>query len=177
MLYRKNPVFNLVGEEQWNASFRRRSLIPGVEKDQANTSTANDETSPSSESEKDAFTQRCDEWVNLSTFFARCDAAGLYDGCEDRLKYPSIDIPLGLEKGIPSGPLGYCRLMVAVQWLIHASGPLYNDMARLNKEGWNLARWKLWKEKLEAVMGTDIKDARLATAVPNAVLAMQSAEF
>lgn len=28
MLYRKNPVFGLVGEEQWNASFRMRSLTP-----------------------------------------------------------------------------------------------------------------------------------------------------
>ncbi|KAJ3949107.1 uncharacterized protein N0V96_000219 [Colletotrichum fioriniae] len=148
--YHNDPVFVSACEDNWNAKF------------------ASDRAEPTEPEAKKDFILTCDEWVNFSSFLARYHGSKAYQRWYSHLKYPSIDIELALEKPLPPGKLGECRLLVASNWLIHAGKIIYEDMKKEETERWGLRRWGRWTEAirdiLEAGGQTDEVTARLRAA-------------
>lgn len=124
-----------------------------------------------------SFKRLCDEWVNFSSFLARCTAEGFYDHYEARYKFPSVDIPLGLGLGLddgelPRGELGSCRLMVAAQWILHCGGRLRADMAESGSAHWNLDKWDCWVARLREMLERGVEDVKVKAAVEKALAVM-----
>ncbi|KAK1659853.1 hypothetical protein BDP55DRAFT_327903 [Colletotrichum godetiae] len=132
--YHNDQVFVSGCEENWNAKF------------------ASDRAEPTEPQAKKDFILTCDEWVNFSSFLARYHGSKAYQRWDSHMKYPSIDIELALEKPLPSGKLGECRLLVASNWLIHAGKIIYEDMKKSGTERWGLGRWSRWTETLRGIL-------------------------
>jgi hypothetical protein len=117
--------------------------------------SAFEETPATDQAGEAALKQRCAAWLNLSSFFARVIAAGLFDGYDDWAKYPSVDIPigLGLSNKWDQGPalLRECRILVATQYLTGIGSMLHADMVEANVERWSKAVWDTWRDKLREI--------------------------
>lgn len=106
-----------------------------------------------------AYQTECTTWVNLSAFLARCEAANFYANCDDRLRYPSIDVELALEKPLSPGILGETRLLVAANWIFHCAGLIHESQVTHDAKGtdsWNTKKWVIWEERLK----TELEKAR-----------------
>ncbi|KAK1636370.1 hypothetical protein BDP81DRAFT_394975 [Colletotrichum phormii] len=137
-------------EDKWNAKF------------------ASDRAEPTKPEAKEDFILICDEWVNYSCFLARFVGSKAHNSNESSTKWPSIDVELALEKPLPTGKLGECRLLVASNWLIHAGKTIYEDMKKSGTERWGLGRWGRWTEVIRSILEaggqTDEVTARLQAA-------------
>ncbi|EXF85718.1 hypothetical protein CFIO01_09715 [Colletotrichum fioriniae PJ7] len=111
-----------------------------------------------------------DKW---NAKFARFSGSKAHIAYEGHSKWPSIDVELALEKPIPTGKLGECRLLVASNWLIHAGKFIYEDMKKTNTERWGLGRWGRWTEAIQGILKaggqTDEVTARLQAALDTIV--------
>lgn len=92
--------------------------------------------------------------MNLSSFIARCINARIDDHFPDIAKYPSIDIPEGLEKDIPSGIKRDTRVMIAAQHILLAGRVIDEELVQNDSLGLN--RWHLWAEKLKELTGKEL---------------------
>ncbi|KAI9765889.1 MAG: hypothetical protein M1840_007030 [Geoglossum simile] len=148
LVYTKEPIFTSVLDENWNRN------LPS-------TAGAN-----SQELEK-----TCAEWVNFSAFLARCIQSNLNDQYEDGCKYPSFDIPKGLEEDHPVGVIRNCLVTVAVVYILLASSKIHYEFVENRREDssekrWGLDKWQLWAEKLKKLvdsegMGSELGDVAL----------------
>lgn len=112
--------------------------------------------------------EKCDQWVNLSSFFARCIQASILHCLSNRWYYPSIDIPAGLEKEDVIGVKRTCRIMVAAQYLLLATRPIHEDLSKVITEGWGLEKWQLWAKRLKEIADKDGIDPEVISAVKEA---------
>jgi hypothetical protein len=142
----------------------------------ADSSTAIALTVPGSHSSRAEFQKNCIEWINLSTFLARCTGAAIFDKYEDRYKYASVDIRLGLEEELPAGELGDCRLIVALQWILQAGRGIHDDMMKQNTNRWNVDRWKLWAARLKEIEEGDLPEEKLRLLVQRTSEIMRAIE-
>lgn len=112
-----------------------------------------------------SFQELCDEWVKLSSFFARCIEAGLYDNYPNRCKSASIDIPQGLSQDLPSGVKRDWKVMVAAQYILLAGCTLADDCFNKPVKGFGPEEWKCWAERFkEILMQEDGNNTDLALA-------------
>jgi hypothetical protein len=104
--------------------------------------------------------KRCEEWMNLTSFIARCIKARVID--DDKIldvdEYPSRDIPEGLETEFYPGITRDSKVMVAAQYILIAG-----DF--IGGKSWGIDRWQLWARKLEELAGKE-----LASEVKTAVI-------
>ncbi|KAL1970741.1 hypothetical protein VTN77DRAFT_2575 [Rasamsonia byssochlamydoides] len=70
IVYTDEPVFPVVMEDNWNGNH------------------ASDSKEQHYGASSSTWKQQCDEWVNFSSFLARCIESGVNDHYEDRCKYP-----------------------------------------------------------------------------------------
>ncbi|KAF9880097.1 hypothetical protein CkaCkLH20_02051 [Colletotrichum karsti] len=131
--YHDDPVFGMMCEDNWNAKFA-------------------DGPEPEDPKLKEDFILTCDEWVNFSSFQARYHGAEIYEPWPSHLKYPSIDVSMALEKDLPGGKLGECRLLVASEWIIHAGKVIYEDMRKTNEPKWGLEKWNRWGSRFKEIL-------------------------
>ncbi|KAI0384669.1 hypothetical protein F5Y04DRAFT_218933 [Hypomontagnella monticulosa] len=144
IVYAREPIFLSVIEDNWNGYFpvEYKNSGPNI---------------PSYET-------RCTEWVNFSAFLARCIQAGLNDNYELGTRYPSIDIPKGLEEEHIPGVGRSCFVRVATQYILLA-GPklckawLEDDLGEQKR--WATDKWKVWAEKLDQFADNEDLDADL----------------
>lgn len=115
-----------------------------------------------------SFEELCDQWVNLSSFLARCLEAGVDDRFDNRWKYPIIDIPNGLERDLPPGPERDCKVMVAAQYILLAGRTLADECSRKPGKGLGPDQWRRWAEKLGEISRQDGDDTRLGSATDKA---------
>ena len=95
---------------------------------------------------------KCNQWVNLSAFLARCTQAGMYDRYTDCFKCPSVDINLALENHpVPkSVMLKETRVLVATLWILHAGQAIYENLLKVDEPQWSVpAKWAVWEAKLK----------------------------
>lgn len=123
--------------------------------------------------------ERYDEWVNFSSFLARCLDSGLLDRYPNRTKYPSFDIPKGLETDLLPGPKRDCKILVSAQYITLAGTAIYADDvvaleggSEAKKRGWEM--WKLWAEKLRQVSTNDEERPEVKEAASKALTKMIS---
>jgi hypothetical protein len=109
--------------------------------------------------------QECSEWLNLSSFIARCTGARVDDHLPGITKYPSIDIAEGLEKEIPPGLTRDTRVMIAAQHILLAGRVVDEELVRKPKISWGLDKWQLWAKKLK-----ELTEGELAPEVKIAVV-------
>ena len=111
--------------------------------------------------------RKCDEWINVSAFFAR---NGIDQKYEPSCKYPSFDIPEGLEEIIPNQTVRDCKVMVAAQYILIAGPGIYEDFIIRPKGSrtgqWGLDKWPLWACKFKEVaekgdLSSDVQAAAL----------------
>lgn len=114
--------------------------------------------------------RKCDEWINVSAFFARLIANGIDQKYEPSCKYPSFDIPGGLEKVIPNQIVRDCNVMVAAQYILIAGPGIYENFIIQPKGSergqWGLDKWPLWARKFKEVaekgdLSSDVQAAAL----------------
>lgn len=115
-----------------------------------------------------SFRTVCDEWVNFSSFLARCIEAGLLDHLDNRCRYPSIDIPHGLEKDLPRGPMRDCKVMTAAQYFLLAGRTLADDCFKESAPGLAPEKWRVWAGKLGEISRQEGSNNRLASATEEA---------
>lgn len=98
------------------------------------------------------FQEVCDDYVNLSSFLARCIEAGLDDRYKNRCKYASIDIPHGLEEDLLRGLKRDCRVMFAAQYILLAGRTLADNCFNKAIDGFGPEQWRCWVEKLKEIL-------------------------
>ncbi|GAM33582.1 hypothetical protein TCE0_011f00585 [Talaromyces pinophilus] len=153
-LYKHNPMFNLNMDDDWNMN------SPPDDKD--NTASASD------------VQEKCDDYLNYSTFLARCTGANLYknDKTGARYKYCTYGIADGLEKDMPRGNIRRSRILVAANYILFSgqavrdycySHPSDSDRGKRARDMWNL-----WKEKFEAIADGQDEDPEIKDATKKA---------
>lgn len=113
----------------------------------------------------------CEEWVNLSSFFARWIQAGFSHDDEDRFKYPGLDIPEGLAQDLPLGPKRDCKVMVAAQYILLAGRAIehyYFDTVEGARGGLGPQRWKQWAERFANISSDEENKRDLREAAKGA---------
>lgn len=126
-----------------------------------------------SEAKQAELTQRCQDWVNFSTFLAQCTAQGFFDRYENAYRYPSYDIPLGLsnEEEQLNVELRNARLLVAAQWIRYAGRGIYEDMAKSDEEcpWWVGKWWSDWQYSLKEELEREDLDVGIRSALREAL--------
>jgi hypothetical protein len=157
-------------DECWNANGRKICSAALSRSKTNHGCIANDSDSAGGDAESKEFIETCDEWVNFSAFIARCVQAGLLDRFSDGIsKYPSWDVPDGLEKGLQPGILRDCRVMVSAQYIILAGRRLFEEFlsksaSPTEKSEWWQEKWQLWPGKFEALSDGYEKDGKTEMA-------------
>lgn len=72
-------------------------------------------------------------WVNFSAFLARCIQARIDNSALPICKYPSINIPDGLDYNIPPGIKRDSRVMIAAQYILLAGPFLTKNSSRTQR--------------------------------------------
>ncbi|KAL8722778.1 MAG: hypothetical protein Q9225_000789 [Loekoesia sp. 1 TL-2023] len=150
LVWVREPIFGLVMEDNWN----------GNHPSDAKESSGGDG--------ERSFQEICDEWLNFSCFLARCIEAGLNNGYVDRCKYPSIDIPEGLEPDLPRGPKRDCKIMVAIQYILLAGRVVAEDCFKKPVDGFGPKQWERWAKRLGEIASQEDGNLRLASAAKDA---------
>jgi Protein of unknown function (DUF3632) len=93
--------------------------------------------------------RQCNEWVNFSSFLARCIASGINDSYKDGYELLKININEALEKDHPPGIYRDCWIMVAAQYILLAGEAIYKQMISSAVKGSDserrgLDKWRLW---------------------------------
>lgn len=97
--------------------------------------------------------KKCAEWVNFSSFLARCIAAGVYPEGLDRFRYPISDIVEGLEKDV-SGATGIkrtYRVMAAAQYILLAPKVIYEELGEIKEWELGMGKWNLWAHRFKEI--------------------------
>ena len=102
--------------------------------------------------------QRCNDWINLSSFYARLSANGVMDRFSDPYRYASYDIRKGLEQtninlDLSNDVRRNCKLLVSANWILIAGDVLYGYYLEESKrsKNWGVDKWPIWKEKLREI--------------------------
>ncbi|KAI0854027.1 hypothetical protein F5Y00DRAFT_224325 [Daldinia vernicosa] len=107
--------------------------------------------SPKDDTNPEELERKCEEWVNISAFIARCIEAGFNDQFKEKCKFPCVDIPKALEEDNPPGVRRSCLIRVAVQYIMIAGHKICQQKIGKGKteeqQMW-LGKWKIWAEKL-----------------------------
>ena len=106
--------------------------------------------------------------MNYSSFLARCIEAGVDDSYENRCKYPSIDIPQGLEQDLPPGPKRDCKVIVAAQYILLAGRTLADDCFKKPGRCLGPDQWRRWAELLGEILRQEGGNACLASVTGEA---------
>lgn len=121
--------------------------------------------------------QKCDQWLNFSTFKARTLAAGICANDPNwSLKAPLKDISIGL--GLRDDIWGddiftNCVLMVAAQYIIIAGEGVRSRFTEEKEEPGSNMRlnqhlWKLWTERLQEASNSENFKAKTKDAAVKA---------
>lgn len=97
---------------------------------------------------QDEYTQSCIEWINLSSFYARCIAASVDDHDKNVFKFPDVEICEALESDYDPTP-GIdtdFRVVVATRYIIIAGEKIREDGVR-----WWDEHASIWERKLEKI--------------------------
>ncbi|KAI0384667.1 hypothetical protein F5Y04DRAFT_247527 [Hypomontagnella monticulosa] len=126
-IYTRDPIFASVMDDNWNGYF------------------------PSEDTSSSDIEKECIEWVNFSAFIARCTQSGLNDNFSHPCKYPSFDIPKGLEEEWLPGFRRSSLIRVAAQYILLAGSKLCEHWLEASNTAKDRAvdRWKLWAKKLQ----------------------------
>lgn len=111
------------------------------------------------------FEESCSEWLNLSTFLARCLGAGLCDADPYPGKHPFVDIPIGLKEDLAPGLERDCKAMVSVQWILLAGQKIVELSFSTSMGVSGPEQWKRWREvfaEIEKGVGTYASEVRNA---------------
>lgn len=113
--------------------------------------------------------EACDQYVNWSSFIARCTSAGLLvDKHDNEYKYSTVDISRGVEEEIPHGNIRNARILAAANYILLAGSGIRNYCYSYPSDSDRGKRardmWSLWREKFQAIADgededPDIKDA------------------
>ncbi|PCG90858.1 Protein of unknown function DUF3632 [Penicillium occitanis (nom. inval.)] len=150
-VYKDDPIFGVLVHECWNMYFVHRQT-PGT---------------PSEVQES------CDQYVNLSSFIARCTSAGLLvDKHGNEYKYSTFDVSRGVEEEIPRGNIRNARILAAANYILLAGSGIRNychsypsdsDRGKSARDMWNL-----WKEKFVAIAEGQDEDPEIKDATKKA---------
>lgn len=178
LVYTDEPIFPSVMDEDWNRFFR---MNPGFASEWLTLSSAN--LIIASDLTKGADLEKsCAEWVNFSAFVARCTQAGLNDQFKYPRKYPSKDIPIGLEKDHAPGVRRNCLIRVAAQYILLCGSKISDGIkdAPTERQRWWADKWQLWAKKLEELADSGEIDPDLKSEVHEAhekLVALQPQSF
>lgn len=105
-------------------------------------------------------------WVNFSAFLARCIQARIDNSALPICKYPSINIPDGLDYNIPPGIKRDSRVMNAAQYILLA-GPVLDEEFIQNPKEYprGVVEWQSWAKRFEQLV-----EIELASEVKEAVI-------
>lgn len=101
--------------------------------------------------------KRCEEWVNLSSFLARCIAAGVHHKSDD-FSHVIHDIKGGLENDGVKRRFG---VMVAAQYLLLAPRPIYETLVKYKESGLGLEKWQVWAKRFKEMIDKDNFDTEV----------------
>jgi hypothetical protein len=157
-------------EESWNGNYRtsnrvfRFSVLSVI--DNISIVASNDKEQQGCSTRLE-FREICDDWVNYSSFIARCIEAGLDKVDDHFFKYPIVDIPIGLEDEIPPGLARDCKVMAAALYISLAGRSLVQRFFKPPYKIFGVYRWRRWAEKLAEISKED-GNPRLAYAAKEA---------
>lgn len=172
--YANDPTFDDVAQEEWRANWRM-TCFPSRLPNKLTLSTAGTRPISNNESRQSDFKNTCDEWLNFSTFLARCVGEGIHGKqLHHSLRWAARDIPSGLKDDLPDPVAHECFLMVSVQWILHAGRCIHDDMVRTDEEGWNLDTWKSWATRLNVLHEGGMQNGILASKIRGAITEMES---
>ena len=157
LVYTKEPIFTSVlddkleREPQYDPKYSFSYLITQLTPNTASSTGANSQE----------LEMTCAEWINFSAFLARCIQSNPNDQYEGGCKYPSFDIPKGLEEDHPVGVIRNCLATVAVLYILLAGSKIHHEFVEKPHEDssekkWGLDKWQLWAKKLKEL--ADSKD-------------------
>jgi Protein of unknown function (DUF3632) len=115
-----------------------------------------------------SFQELCDQWVNLSSYLARCLQAGLNEDYYSGFKYASIDIPEGLDEKLPAGSRRDSKVMVAAQYILLAGEKIAGVCLEKPVKNLGLDEWNRWAERLGEISKEESNNSELASAVEEA---------
>lgn len=94
----------------------------------------------------------CEEWVNFSSFLARCFAGGVYHKSFN-FNCPIHDVDDGLKEDVTETTRAprTCRIMVAARYMILASRALYDALIKYKGQGLGLEKWEFWARRLKEI--------------------------
>ena len=148
LVYAKEPVFGWVLNDCWNANHSMSPLLPLTKRDANKESEVSEATymKPTEE-----LKEICDQWVNFSSFLARCKGSGLATQYETPCVHAGDDIEDGLEKDLPHGLVRDCKIMVAAQYVLIAgklfSEELFGQGTRSSLKQWGLRKLPIWSQR------------------------------
>jgi Protein of unknown function (DUF3632) len=96
-----------------------------------------------------------DEWVNLSSFLARCIESGIDDNNQNSCRCAGFDIINALEKPLRPSVYRDRRVMVAAQHILLAGRVIYEWLIKTTVKG--LEEWRLWAIRFRA-LADDMED-------------------
>ncbi|KAK6852098.1 hypothetical protein PG995_012223 [Apiospora arundinis] len=133
-VYEKDPILPSVLDDNWNGSFPSHPYDP---------------EDPSSR-------KSLEEWVNFSTFLARCIKSGLLDRFDGWGRYPAVEIRKALEENPGQGPRRDCLVMVAAQYFQVAGNKIHHQFVAQYAIGSQerqrgLEAWGLWSGRLQVL--------------------------
>lgn len=108
--------------------------------------------------------EQCDEWVNFSSFLARCIQARVDDQILPISKYPRINIADGLDVHMQPGIKRDSRVMIAAQYILLA-GPALDEGLIQDPKAYatGVVQWQSWarrfKELAEMELASEVKAA------------------
>ncbi|KAK2764254.1 hypothetical protein FQN54_008946 [Arachnomyces sp. PD_36] len=115
--------------------------------------------------------QRCDEWLNLSCFIARCVQARLDDELFLEGSYPFFAIEDGLKGNIDDPIKRDCWVLIAAQYFLLAAPALDEEfIQRPTKKNpdWGVDKWKYWAKRFGELEGGTLLAPEVKRAVADA---------
>ncbi|KAK2753931.1 hypothetical protein FQN54_007290 [Arachnomyces sp. PD_36] len=111
--------------------------------------------------------QHCDEWLNFSSFLARCIQVRIDDHVLVISKYPRMNIEDGLGTYIDDSIRRSCWVMVAAQYVLLAGPVLREEFIQSpSSPDWGIDKWKFWAKRFGEVgsgrgLAPEVKEAAL----------------
>lgn len=121
--------------------------------------------------------ESCDQYVNWSSFIARCTGAGILSAYE---KYSAVDMDEALKKELPRGYLRNCRILAAANYIIYAGQAIEESNHSFppgsESERKALDMWNMWKGKFKDIADGQDEDPEIKDVARKAHMMMVELE-
>lgn len=115
----------------------------------------------------------CDQYINWSSFIARCTSAGFLADKEGyEYKYSTEDISRGIEDEIPRGDIRNARILAAANYILLAGPSIrnhcYSDPSDSDDGKRGRDMWNLWEKRFETIANGQDEDPGVKDAAKKA---------